>query len=178
MIIETERLILREYTYDDFDALYEILSDEETMKHYPKPYDENGVKRWLDWSLDNYRKYGFGLWAIELKQTGEFIGDCGLTMQNIDGESLPEIGYHINKKHWRKGYAREAARAVRDWAFNNAGFDSLYSYMTASNVPSFSTASSAGLKRTKEYLDDNKIPHLVYSISREEWQQTVNTTCR
>ena len=94
-IIETRRLILREYTLEDFDGLYAILSDAETMKHYPKPYDKNGTMRWLKWSLDNYEKYGFGLWAIEIKETGEFIGDCGITMQNIDGKTLPEIGYHI-----------------------------------------------------------------------------------
>ena len=170
MIIETKRLILREYTYDDFDSLAQIISDAETMKHYEMPYDENGVKRWLDWSLDNYRKYGFGLWAIELKQTGEFIGDCGLTMQNIDGELLPEIGYHINKKYWRQGYAKEAATAVRDWAFNNTDFSCLYSYMTASNLPSYSTAASAGLKRIKEYADEKGVPHLVYRITREEWK--------
>ena len=85
MILETERLILREYTWADFDRLYEILSDPETMAHYPKPYDAAGVRRWIEWSLDNYEKYGFGLWAVELKETGAFIGDCGLTMQNIDG---------------------------------------------------------------------------------------------
>lgn len=51
---------------DDFDALYEILSDPETMKHYPKPYDEAGTNRWLTWSLNNYKEYGFGLWAIEV----------------------------------------------------------------------------------------------------------------
>ena len=60
MRLETERLILREYTMDDFDALYEILSDPETMKHYPKPYDEAGTNRWLTWSLNNYKEYGFG----------------------------------------------------------------------------------------------------------------------
>ena len=125
MILQTERLILREYTPADFDALYEILSDPETMAHYPRPYDETGVWRWINWSLDNYEKYGFGLWAVELKATGEFIGDCGLTMQPIDGEWLPEIGYHIHKAHWRRGYAGEAARAVRDWAFNNRDFDRL-----------------------------------------------------
>ena len=135
-IIETERLILREYVMEDFSALYNILSDGETMKHYPKPYDERGTVRWLKWSLDNYEKYGFGLWAIELKSTGEFIGDTGITMQNIDGEALPEIGYHIDKSHWRCGYAREAASAVRDWFFENTDFDAVYSYMTKTNVPS------------------------------------------
>ena len=121
-ILETDRLILREYTLDDFDALYEILSDPETMCHYPKPYDENGTMRWLRWSLDNYERYGFGLWAIELKENGCFIGDCGVTMQSIDGESLPEIGYHISKAHWRRGYAKEAATAVRDWFFRTTDF--------------------------------------------------------
>ena len=136
IILETERLVLREYTYGDFDALYKILSDPETMKHYPKPYDEKGTMRWLNWSLDNYSRYGFGLWAIELKSSGIFIGDCGITMQNIDGEMLPEIGYHISKDFWRRGYAKEAASAVRDWVFSNTEFDSVYSYMTYSNVAS------------------------------------------
>ena len=170
MIIETQRLILREYTMDDFDGLYAILSDPETMKHYPKPYDAAGTKRWLDWSLNNYAKYGFGLWAIELKENGTFIGDCGLTMQPIDGEMLPEIGYHIHKDHWRKGYGSEAARAVRDWAFQNTEFDRLYSYMTATNLPSYSTAASAGLKKIKEYTEQDGVLHYVYRITREEWQ--------
>ena len=169
MVMETERLILRRYTMADFDALYEILSDPETMAHYPKPYDEAGVRRWLSWSLDNYEKYGFGLWAVELKETGEFIGDCGLTMQNIDGEWLPEIGYHIHKAHWRRGYAGEAARAVRDWAFTNRDFDRLYSYMKHTNIASWSTAASVGMKRVKEYPDPEDEILYVYAISREDW---------
>ena len=170
MIIETERLRLREYTPEDFDALYEIISDPETMKHYPKPYDRNGTKRWLDWSLDNYRKYGFGLWAAELKETGEFIGDCGITMQIIDGKSLPEIGYHINKRHWRKGYAREAARAVRDWGFRNTEFDALYSYMNRSNEASCATARTNGMKKVKEFTGSDGIVYCAYAITRKEWE--------
>ena len=174
MVIETERLILREYTLKDFDVLYAILSDPETMKHYPKPYDEAGTMRWPNWSLDNYRKYGFGLWAIELKENGEFIGDCGITMQNIDGDTLPEIGYHIHKDHWRKGYAKEAASAVRDWFFKNTGFDAVYSYMTHTNIASYSTAASVGLKRIKEYTDTDNTLCLVYSITREEWKELIS----
>lgn len=170
MILETQRLILREYRMEDFDALYTILSDPVTMQHYPKPYDENGTRRWLAWSLDNYRKYGFGLWAMELKETGAFIGDCGLTIQNIDGESLPEIGYHIHKDYWRRGYGSEAARAVRDWAFRNTPYDCLYSYMTASNIASQSTARAAGLTKIKEYSDPQDGPHHVYALTRQEWE--------
>lgn len=169
-IVETKRLILREYTLADFDGLYAILSDPVTMQHYPAPYNEKGTMRWLEWSLDNYQKYGFGLWAIRLKETGQFIGDCGITMQNIDGEQLPEIGYHIHKDYWRQGYAKEAASAVRDWLFERTDFDAVYSYMTHTNVASYSTAASVGMKRIKEYADANGTLHFVYTLTRRDWQ--------
>ncbi|MBE6870305.1 MAG: GNAT family N-acetyltransferase [Ruminococcus albus] len=169
MMIETKRLILREYTPDDFDALYEILSDEETMTHYPKPFDEDRVRGWIEWNINNYAKYGFGLWALILKETGEFIGDCGITLQNIDGEELPEIGYHVHKKYWRRGLGKEAAQAVRDWAFTNTTYNTLYSYMKYTNVPSYKTAIANGMKKIKEYPDEkNKISY-AFAITRSEW---------
>ena len=94
--METPRLIIREYVQEDFEGLRAIICDAETMKYYPRPYDENGVTRWLNWCIKSYADNGFGLWALELKETGEFIGDCGISLQNIDGEILHEIGYHIN----------------------------------------------------------------------------------
>ena len=168
VIIQTERLIIREYSQADLDDLYEILSDPETMKYYPKPYDRSGCQRWINWCLDSYEKNGFGLWAIELKESGAFIGDCGITMQPIDGAWLPEIGYHISKHHWRRGYAKEAARAVRDWCFTHTDFDAVYSYMTCTNVASYSTAASIGMTRIKQY-DDDGVPHFVYRMTRQEW---------
>ena len=174
-ILETKRLVLREYTLDDFDELYEILSDPETMKHYPSPYDEKGTMRWLDWTFDNYKKYGFGLFAMELKESGEFIGDCGITMQKIDGQMLPEIGYHINKKYWRQGYGKEAASAVRDLVFETTDFDAVYSYMVHTNTASYSTAASVGMKRIKEYHNDARDTlYYVYRITREEWNEMKN----
>ena len=172
-MIETERLILREYTMDDFDALYEIVSDPETMRHYPAPFDAERTRRWIEWNLENYEKHGFGLWAVVLKETGEFIGDCGITIQMIDGEPLPEIGYHIHKKHWRRGYAKEAARAARDWAFTHTGYDALYSYMKYTNVASYSTALANGMKRVKEYPDPKNEISYAYAITRGEWEALV-----
>jgi len=170
-MIETERLLLREYTVDDFDALYEIMSDPETMQHYPKPFDKNRTMGWITWNLENYMKYGFGLWAVVLKETGEFIGDCGITIQNIDGEMLPEIGYHIHKKYWRRGYGKEAARAARDWAFNNTDYDVIYSYMKYTNVGSYSTAIANGMKKVKEYPDPKNTISYAYAITRDEWEK-------
>ena len=169
MILETTRLIIREYTQADFDALYEILSDAETMKYYPKPYDKNGVQRWIDWCIDSYEKNGFGLWVLELKENGTFIGDCGISLQNIDGEILPEIGYHINKKYWRQGYAKEACSAVKEWFFCNTEYDSVYSYMNQENVASWATAAANGMTRIKGYESDEEALY-VYRITRDEWE--------
>lgn len=170
MIIETERLTLREYTLDDFDKLFEIMSDSETMQHYPKPFDEERTRDWIEWNLQNYKEYGFGLWAVVLKETGEFIGDCGITIQNIDGELLPEIGYHIHKKCWRKGFGSEAARAVRDWAFENTSYNCIYSYMKYTNAGSYATALAIGMKKVKEYQDKKNGISYAYAITREEWK--------
>ena len=170
-MIETERLLLRPYTLSDFDSLYEIQSDPETMQHYPAPFDEEKTRNWITWNLDNYEKYGFGLWAVVLKETGEFIGDCGITLQNIDGEILPEIGYHIHKKYWRRGFAKEAARAVRDWGFRNTQYDIFYSYMKYTNIGSWSTALANGMKKVKEYPDPKNTISYAYAITREEWEK-------
>lgn len=166
-ILETERLFLREMTMGDFDALYAVLSDPEIMQHYPYSFDEERVRSWIERNMKRYTDDGFGLWAVCLKDTGEMIGDCGLTLQNIDGQMLPEIGYHIRRDQQRKGYAKEAAMAVRDWAFGNTEYPALYSYCKYTNVGSFKTAESIGMHFEKEYEDEaNKITHV--SVIRRE----------
>ncbi|MCM1494418.1 MAG: GNAT family N-acetyltransferase [Bacteroides sp.] len=169
-MLETERLILREFTAEDFDALYEILSDSETMAHYPKPFDENEVKDWIQWNIENYEIYGFGLWAVVLKETGKVIGDCGITMQKIGGGIKPEIGYHINKQYWRKGYGSEAAAVCRDYIFQKTPFRMIYSYMKATNTASCATAAANGMRLVDEW-DDGTAMTKVYAITRQEWRQ-------
>ena len=166
-ILETERLFLREMTMDDFDALNAVLGDDTIMIHYPYTFDEARVRSWIERNMNRYRNDGFGLWAVCLKDSGEMIGDCGLTLQNIEGEMLPEIGYHIRADRQGQGFAREAALAVRDWAFANTEYPALYSYCKYTNVGSFKTAESIGMKFLKEYPDaDNEITHV--SVIRRE----------
>lgn len=160
-VIETERLFLREMTMDDFDALYKVLSDKDIMQHYPYSFDESRVKNWIERNINRYKNDGFGLWAVCLKETGEMIGDCGLTLQNIDGQMLPEIGYHIRKDCQGRGYAKEAAAATRDWAWENTSYPALYSYCKYTNIPSYKTAEAIGMKFDKEYPDEaNEITHV------------------
>ena len=169
MIIETERLFLREMDENDFDALYEVLADADIMQHYPYTFDENRVRNWIQRNMERYRIFGFGLWAVCLKETGKMIGDCGLTMQLIGGEIKPEIGYHIRSDKQRNGYAKEAAIAVRDWTFNNTPFQIIYSYMKYTNEPSVKTAISYGCKQVDEYKDDENEITKVFAISRDQW---------
>jgi RimJ/RimL family protein N-acetyltransferase len=169
MVIETERLCLREMTENDFDALHKVLADANIMQHYPHTFDEAAVRNWIQRNIERYRTFGFGLWAVCLKETGEMIGDCGLTMQLINGQIKPEIGYHIRADKQRKGYAKEAAIAVRDWAFNNTPFNVVYSYMKYTNEASIKTAMSYGCKQVDELFDAINGITKVFAISRDDW---------
>ena len=173
MIAESARLFLREMTPDDFSALYAVLADSDIMQHYPYTFDESRVRGWITRNMERYKTDGFGLWAVCLKETGAMIGDCGLTLQSINGEIKPEIGYHIAKAYQRRGFAKEAARAVRDWAFQNTAFDMLYSYMKATNLPSIATAQANGMTDIAQYTDHEGEQTVVYGISRENWRQTL-----
>ena len=170
MIIETNRLNLREMIEEDYDALYAVLADSDIMQHYPYTFDEARVRGWITKNIERYKTFGFGLWAVCLKDTGEMIGDCGLTMQMINGQIKPEIGYHIRKDMQCKGYAKEAAAAVRDWTFENTPFNEVYSYMKNTNVPSCKTAISYGCRQVDEYEDEDNEITKVFAITREEWK--------
>ncbi len=171
MILETERLILREMNIDDYEALYDVLADSDIMQHYPYIFDEKRVLGWIERNIERYRIFGFGLWAVCLKDSGEMIGDCGLTMQNIGGTIKPEIGYHIRKDRQRKGYAKESAVTVRDWVFECLPFNEIYSYMKYTNIPSEKSAESWGCKFVNEYEDEVNDVIRVYCITRREWEQ-------
>ena len=173
MKLETERLLLREMTENDLDDLKEILMDGPTMYAYEGAFTEEETRGWLEGQFRRYRENGFGLWAVVLKETGEMIGDCGVTMQNINGDILPEIGYHIAKAHQRKGYAGEAARACRDWCFFNTPFNMIYSYMKKDNIPSSATARSNGMSLIKEFTDSEGEQSAAYCITRGEWLEMI-----
>lgn len=171
MELTTERLILREMTMEDLPALLEILSDPETMKHYPHPFDEAKVASWIEWNMENYRTFGFGLWAVVLRESGRMIGDCGVTMQTIHGKIKPEVGYHIHKDCQRKGYATEAAVRCKNFIFQQTTFNTLYTYMKHTNVGSFTVALKNGMHLVDEYPDPVNTVTRVYAITREEWER-------
>jgi RimJ/RimL family protein N-acetyltransferase len=169
--IKTEQLALRELTMNDLQTWHLILSDQETMKYYPRAFDMDKTRSWIEWNLDNYSRYGFGLWAVILKDTDQFIGDCGITMQNIhgDGNLFPEIGYHIDKRFWCLGYASQAAKACLKYAFENMDYDEIFSYQRWTNIPSRKVAEKMGMSLREEYADEKNTKTSVYSITRTEF---------
>ena len=103
--------------------------------------------------------------------------DHGITMQNIHGQMLPEVGYHIRADRQRKGYATEAAAACIRYAFEKHNFPAVYSYMKHTNIPSQRTAMKNGMRFVEEYEDPDNIYTRVYVINRKEWEEQHETQC-
>ena len=104
MVLETKRLLLREMTQADFPSLSKILQDDDVMYAYEGAFTIEEAQSWLDKQMDRYKEYGFGLWAVVLKEIGSMIGQCGLTMQDYNGSKVMEVGYLFQKEHWHHGY--------------------------------------------------------------------------
>ena len=169
-VLQTTRLLLREFTPQDADALAIVLSDPETMPYYPAPYDRAGVDQWIERNRRRYRHDGVGLWAMELikvpdSELHRIIGDCGIILQEVEGERLYEIGYHLRRDFWGQGLATEAAIACRDWAFAHLKADRLISLIRPENLPSCRVAERTGMTVWKE-VNWRGLPHCVYSIER------------
>jgi RimJ/RimL family protein N-acetyltransferase len=164
-ILTTERLYFRELTLEDKCDLAKILSDEESMQYYPHPFSDREVEGWIQWNLKNYTEYGFGLWAVILKKDDSFLGDCGITMQTIEGERIPEIGYHIKKRYWNQGFATEAAIVCKAYAFEVLGFEKVYTYTTVRNTPSRRIAEKNGMT-IERYFEKNNEHQVLYSCCK------------
>lgn len=164
-VIETERLLLREFVPEDVDALASVISDAETMRFYLKPYDRAGVESWIERNRRRYGEFGHGLWAMVLKSSGEMIGDCGLARQSVDEVEEIEIGYHVRRDMWGKGLAPEAAAACRDYGFAKLGLGRLIALIRPQNLPSRRVAEKIGMSLWKEVLWRD-LQHCVYVVRK------------
>ena len=170
VILETERLLLREMNADDFGALCRIMQDEKTMYAYEGAFGEQEVRDWLDRQLSRYREFGFGLWAVVLKETGEMIGQCGLTIQPWKDEKVLEIGYLFQRKFWHYGYATEAAIACKKYAFEVLKAGEVCSIIRNTNLPSQRVAERNGMTKTDEWTKHYRgvdMPHFRFVANRK-----------
>ena len=165
--LRTERLRLRPFAPGDadVDALLPVLGDPVSMRWYPAPFDRDGVRGWIDRQLARYATDGTGLLVVEETATGEVVGDCGVSYQDVDGARLPELGWHVRRDRQRRGIATEAGAACRDWAFTTAELPFLISLIRPENVPSWRVAEKLGFT-----VADGTIRkgwgHIVYRLDR------------
>lgn len=161
-IIRTRRLSLRELEPGDTDALMEVLSDPESMRYYPHPFSRAEVEAWIGRNIDRYRTDGFGLWAVIRNEDDAFLGDCGITIQNIESQALPEVGFHIIKRFRRNRYASEAALGCMTYAAERFGMKEIFSYCESGNLPSQGVMKQIGMSFLKTYTE-NGTEKIVYS---------------
>lgn len=168
-ILETKRLYLRELNADDLDDLCIYMSDPETMSFYPEPYSREMVEKLISKNIERYVEIGCGLWAIILKSEDKLIGDCGITIQDIDGQKEYEIGYHLNKNYLGNGYAAEAAAAVKEYGFDTLNLEKLCSYMAEDHTTSRAVAERNGMIKEKTFNNprNRNLPTVVYSIRND-----------
>jgi len=166
--LSTERLNTRNLTMDDLSTWTKFFEDEDQVEFLPNVKFETAEQRgknWIEKQLGRYKHKTYGLQALIHKQTGEFIGQCGLLLQEVDGKNEVEVGYHIFKKYWGQGYAPEAAKMFLEYGFKNKQAGSIVSIIHKHNIKSQRVAEKNGLKKEKE-TTWMELPIIVYRISQ------------
>lgn len=169
VILETEHLYLREMKQSDFEDLAEILQNPNVMYAYEHNFSDNDVQVWLNRQIERYKKNGFGLWAVILKNTGGVVGQAGLTIQPYKNTEVLEIGYLLKEKFWHYGYAREAACGCKKYAFENLSRNKVYSIIKADNLASIKVAESIGMSKEDEFITqyyNGDMLHFLYSVHK------------
>ncbi|HEY2584433.1 MAG TPA: GNAT family N-acetyltransferase [Tepidisphaeraceae bacterium] len=167
IIAETVRLRLRHFHIVDGDAMDRVFTDPEVMRYGQGAQTQAWVRKWLRGCLEDYhQKWGFGLWAVVERQTHQTVGFCGLShFADVDGQAETEIGYRLARAYWGRGYATEAARAVREYAFATLGLSRLISIIDPRNAASVRVAEKTGLRFEKATVF-RETPVSIYSIRR------------
>jgi len=170
-ILETPRLLLRHLVMDDLDELFALYSDPEIRQYFPESvlnYDD--TKDELEWHMNGHPTYPeLGLWATIHKETGKFIGRCGLLPWEIDGKLEIEIAYLLDKKFWHQGLATEAARGIMRYGFERLSLARLICLIDPDNIASQRVAGKIGMKLEKKVdgIDGDNFPTLIYAIHKQ-----------
>jgi RimJ/RimL family protein N-acetyltransferase len=163
VVLETERLLVREFEPGDLDAYAALIGDPETMRYYAHPFTRDEASDLIERNRARYRAHGFGVWALEERGTGVFLGDCGLAVSLVEGIPEVEVMWHVVRDRWRRGLATEAASAVRDHALGPVGLTRLVALVRPENVPSAGVARKLGMavERRVRYAD---LPHDLWVV--------------
>ncbi len=166
-VLETDRLLLRHLSMDDLDALFTLYRDPEVRRFFPEgilSYEK--TKEELEWIIGvYYAQDGFGLWATVYKETGTFIGRCGLLPWTIEGRSDVEVAYLLAQAYWGQGLGTEAAQAILEYGFRHLPVVRLICLIDPENRASVKVARKIGMVFERE-IEDEFGRALLYAASR------------
>jgi RimJ/RimL family protein N-acetyltransferase len=178
--LTTDRLLLRQWTGADREPFAAMNADPAVMEHFPAPMTREQSDGLVDRIIEGWDTHGFGLWALEVRETGRFIGFTGLSVPRFEAHFTPavEVGWRLSKDAWGNGYATEAARAALGDGFGPAGLAEILSFTSTTNVPSQRVMQRIGMSH--DPADDFDHPrlekghrlqrHVLYRISRAQWE--------
>lgn len=172
IIFETKRLYAKKLTADSIFDLKKMLQDPRVMYAYEGVFDDEMTEAWLNKMLWRYDEYGFALNGIYLKTTAEMIGQCGITMQEYQNSLVHEVGYLFCADFWHQGYATEAAKAARDYAFTVLKAPRVFAFVRDTNTASMNVARRCGLKAIDiiiKHYRNVTMPHIVFDLTQKEW---------
>lgn len=171
VILETKRLILRHLVMDDLDELYALYRDPEITKYIPDaPRSREEAQEELEWHMHGHPRHPeLGLWATIHKETGKFIGRCGLLPWEIDGQQEVEVAYTIARAYWRQGLGSEAAQAILQYGFGKLGLSRLICMIDPENAASQKVAERIGMtfERQVDGYEGDNVPFYIYSINKQ-----------
>ncbi|HEY4935449.1 MAG TPA: GNAT family N-acetyltransferase [Puia sp.] len=177
VIIETERLILRNWKKEDTLTFTEMCADRDVMEFISTPLTPEEVRMTIGRISDHFKKHGFGLYALEKRDTKTFIGFTGFMIPNFEHFFTPcvEIGWRIKSTEWNKGYATEAAKALLYFGFTQLAFDKVYSFTSIHNLASQRVMQKIGLHSKGSFYHPMLSPdhilseHELYCIEKDEF---------
>jgi RimJ/RimL family protein N-acetyltransferase len=178
IILETERLLIRNWQERDRDLFYEINSDETVMQFFP--FRRDRADAFFDWLQKLIAETGLGFYALEIKATGETIGFCGLARTDLEPHialNTVEIGWRLAHRYWGKGYITEAATALLQHGFETLRLGEIVSFAVHDNIRSTSVMRRIGMQRVSEF-DHPRVPeskphlkpHALYLMTAAEWR--------
>lgn len=182
-MLETERLRLRQWQDSDVEPYIRLNANPVVMRYFPSVMTEEETRAQIGRAKAYIENNGWGFWALELKETGEFLGFVGLLGQDeqreIPNTPFVEIGWRLDEQHWGKGYAPEAAQAALDFAFNQLDLSEVYSFTALPNHPSQRVMEKIGMVNTEQNFDHPKLAkghelerHCLYRITQQQWRES------
>ncbi|NEA37375.1 GNAT family N-acetyltransferase [Streptomyces sp. SID13031] len=178
--LTTERLLLRQWKDSDYEPFAALNSDPAVVEHFARSLTRAESDELIDRVKVSIEKRGFGFWAVEVRETGRFIGFTGLSVPILDAPFVPcvEIGWRLAKDAWGNGYATEAARASLAYGFGEAGLDEVVSFTATTNKPSQRVMERLGMTHDEaDDFDHPRLPaghrlqrHVLYRITRAQWE--------